>query len=83
MAVSCYTVELMRLVRCFGEKIDLVFLQIYPVKELSFGLTCTPWYRSCGFFVFFFFWIIFDELVESAGDGKTTKQSSLRRSEND
>ncbi len=62
MAVSCYTVELMGLVRCFGEKIDLVFLQIFPVKELSFGLTCTPWYlfcvpwyRFCGFLVFFSF----------------------------
>lgn len=43
----------MRLVRCW-EKIDLVFLQIYPVKELSFGLTCTPWYRFCGFWVLVF-----------------------------
>lgn len=33
--------------------------------------------------VFFFFWIKFDELVESAGDEKQTKQSSLRRSKED
>ncbi len=63
-------------------KIDLVFLQIYPVKELSFGLTCMPWYLFCGFWVLVFL-DKFDGLVESAGDEKQTKQSSLRRSEDD